>query len=341
MEIIKTYSLYLNSRFATYQSSGNSNNITYNINPAITLSNNKNRFLVCCETCEVPYSFNQISSSYNTLQYSYTNSIFPASNYNSSLVIPVGNYNVNNLISTFISLLVADVNIRDPSLSFTNNNLAITYNTNTSLITFAVIDTPGVSFTLKFSLNYVLAVCFGFPQVDQTFSITALVSSNKINVNPVSAIYLRSDTLKFSTSFEAIVAPYTQADILVKIPVPTLPNTIIHYRGDQKQMLSNTEISSLNFYWTDNLDTGFNPIDLRGLNYGIYLTFSEVQIKPNNEGLDKLTAEGVAVPKSLIDSRDKLLQELLESKLKLEKEVADAAQALEAKKKKQEHSEQS
>jgi hypothetical protein len=170
----------------------------------------------------------------------------------------------------------------------------------------------------------VLAVCFGFPQTNQTFSSTALTSSNKINVNPVSAIYLRSDTLKFSTSFEAIVAPYTQADILVKIPVPTLPNTIIHYRGDQKQMLSNTEISSLNFYWTDNLDTGFNPIDLRGLNYGIYLTFSEVQIKETNEGKDKIGSAGVAVPQSLLDARDQAVLDLIETKKKLEKEVENA-----------------
>lgn len=323
MEIIKTYSLYLNSRFATYQSTGNSNNITYNINPAITLSNNKNRFLVCCETCEIPYSFNQISSAYNTLQYTFNNSV-GSDTYNSSLVIPVGNYNVNNLITTFISLLVADVNLKRSSLAFTSNNLAITYNPNTSLITFAVIGISTISFTLKFSLNYVLAVCFGFPQTNQTFSSTALTSSNKINVNPVSAIYLRSDTLKFSTSFEAIVAPYTQADILVKIPVPTLPNTIIHYRGDQKQMLSNTEISSLNFYWTDNLDTGFNPIDLRGLNYGIYLTFSEVQIKETNEGKDKIGSAGVAVPQSLLDARDQAVLDLIETKKKLEKEVENA-----------------
>lgn len=323
MEVIKTYSLYLNSRFATYQSTGNSNNITYNINPAITLSNNKNRFLVSCETCEIPYSFNQISSSYNKLQYTYNNST-GSDTYNSILTIPVGNYNVNNLITTFISLLVADVVLNRPALSFTNNNLAITYNTNTTLITFAVIGLPTVSFTLKFSLNYVLAVCFGFPQIDKTFSSVSLTSTNKINVNPVSAIYLRSDTLKFSTSFEAIVAPYTQADILVKIPVPTLPNTIIHYRGDQKQMLSNTEISSLNFYWTDNLDTGFNPIDLCGLNYGIYLTFQEVQLKESNEGKDKIGSAGVAVPQSLLDARDQALMDLIETKKKLEKEVENA-----------------
>jgi hypothetical protein len=323
MEVIKTYSLYLNSRFATYQSSGNSNNITFNINPAITLSNNKNRFLVCCETCEIPYSFNQISSLYNILQYTYNNTV-GSDTYNSSLVIPVGNYNVNNLITTFTNLLVADVNLKRPAVSFTSSNLAITYNSNTSLITFAVVGITTISFTLKFSLNYVLAVCFGFPQTNQTFSGTSLTSSNKINVNPVSAIYLRSDTLKFSTSFEAIVSSYQQADILVKIPVPTLPNTIIHYRGDQKQMLSNIEISSLNFYWTDNLDVGFNPIDLRGLNYGIYLTFSEVQIKANNEGLDKLTSEGVGIPKSLVEERDKLLDDLLKTKNKLEKELEEA-----------------
>lgn len=323
MEVIKTYSLYLNSREATYQSTGNSNNITFNINPAITLSNNKNRFIVCCETCELPYSFNQINSNYNILQYTYNNST-GSDTYDSSLVIPVGNYNVNTLISTFISLLVADINLKRPLITFYPNNLAITYNPNTSLITFAVVGKPTISFILNFSLNYVLSVCFGFPQTNQTFSSVALTSSNKINVNPVSAVYLRSDTLKFSTSFEAIVSSYQQADVLVKIPVPTLPNTIIHYRGDQRQMLSNVEISSLNFYWTDNLDTNFNPIDLRGLNYGIYLTFSEVQIKPSNEGLDKLTSEGVGMPKSLVEERDKLLDDLLKTKNKLEKELEEA-----------------
>ena len=89
-------------------------------------------------------------------------------------------------------------------------------------------------------------------------------------------------------------------------------------------MLSNIEISSLNFYWTDNLDVGFNALDLRGLNYGIYLTFSEVQIKPNNAGLDKLNAEGIKAPKSFMDERDKLLNDLVEAKLKLEKEVDEA-----------------
>lgn len=316
----------MNSREATYQSSGNSNNITFNINPAITLSNNKNRFLVCCETCELPYSFNQINSVYNTLHYTFNNTV-GSDTYDSVLVIPVGNYNVNNLISTFISLLVSDVQLKRPLLGFNALFLVIVYNPNTSLISFKVDGLPTVSFTLKFSLNYVLSVCFGFPQIDKTFNTAGLISTNKINVNPVSAVYLRSDTLKFSTSFEAIVSPYQQADVLVKIPVPTLPNTIIHYRGDQKQMLSNVEISSLNFYWTDNLDVNFNPIDLRGLNYGLYLTFSEVQIRPNNEGLDKLTAEGVGVPKSLVEERDKLLDDLLKTKNKLEKELAEANEA--------------
>ena len=64
MEIIKTYSLYLNSREATI---GNSDNCTFIINPAITLTNNRNRFLICAEMIEVPYSFNQINSNYNTL----------------------------------------------------------------------------------------------------------------------------------------------------------------------------------------------------------------------------------------------------------------------------------
>jgi hypothetical protein len=331
MEIIKTYSLYLNSRERT---NGTSNNCTFNINPAITLSNSANRFIVCCETCEIPYSFNQINSNYNRLDYVYFNTA-TVDSYNSTLIIPIGNYNINNLITTFVNLLVADINTRRPLLAVTAANFIVTYNPNTSLVTFALTGavTTNFSFRFNFSLNYVLALCFGFPEVDYFLTgVAPLTSVNKVQVNPVSAIYLRSDTLKFSTSFEAIVSKYQQADILVKIPVPTLPNTLIYYRGEQKQMLSNIEISSLNFYWTDNLDVGFNPLDLRGLNYGIYLTFSEVQIKPNNAGLDKLTPEGIGMPKTFMNERDKLLNELVEAKLKLEKEVEEAKKKNEDKK---------
>jgi hypothetical protein len=88
-------------------------------------------------------------------------------------------------------------------------------------------------------------------------------------------------------------------------------------------MLSNSEITSLNFYWSDNLDESYF-LDLCGLPYGFQIVFDEVQLKPNNAGTDMIDHPTVAIPKSLVMERDKVLSELIDQKAKLEKEIAEA-----------------
>jgi len=316
MEVVKSYTLYLNSRQAT--SGGNSNNCTFNINPALTLSNRANRFLVSIPFLEVPYSFNQLSSTYNTLYYTFTDG---TGSFTRSFQMPVGNYNITNAITAFLSALNKDIITQRPSWSLTA--ISLTYNQNTSYCTF-ILSAVSTSITLKFSGNYVMGLMFGFPQADQIFSnLIVLTSINKVLVNPVNAIFLRSDSLKFGTAWEAVVAPYSQADVLARVPVPTLPNSWIYYRNEQKQMLSNSEITSLNFYWSDNLNEAYN-LDLCGLPYGFQIVFDEVQLKPNNEGRDKIEMPTVAVPQSLIMERDKVLEELIAHKKQLEKEIEAA-----------------
>lgn len=316
MEIVRSYNLYLNTRQATI--GGNSNNCTFNINPALTLSNRANRFLVSIPFLEVPYSFNQLSSNYNSLSYTFTDG---AGSFTSTFALPVGNYNITNAISAFLGAINKSILIQRPSWSLTA--ISLTYNQNTSYCTF-ILAAVSTSITLRFSQNYVMGLMFGFPQADQTFSnLITLVSSNKVLVNPVNAIYLRSDSLKFGNAWEAIVAPYSQADILARVPVPTLPNSWIYYRNEQKQMLSNSEITSLNFYWSDNLSESYT-LDLCGLPYGFQITFDEVQLKANNAGQDLIDTPTVALPKSLLMERDKVLSELIDQKTKLEKEIADA-----------------
>ena len=270
---------------------------------------------------EVPYSFNQLSIKYNSLGFTFTDS---AGTFNSTITIPVGNYNINSAITAFLGAL--NKAIFDQRALWVSTNLSLTYNSNTSYCLFFVKDVTA-TITLRFSTNYVMSLMFGFPQVDQTFSNAILLSStNKVLVNPVNAIFLRSDSLKFGTSFEAVVAPYSQADILARVPVPTLPNSWIYYRSEHRQMLSNSEIASLNFYWSDNLDEAYF-LDLCGLPYGLQVTFEEIQIKPNNEGKDKIDMPTVAVPKQLIQERDNILEDLIAEKVKLEKEIADAKDA--------------
>jgi len=317
MEIIKTYSLYLNSREATL---GTSNNCTFIINPAITLTNNKNRFMICAEMIEVPYSFNQINSNNNILNYSYTDN---SGSYNSIVTIPEGNYNITNLINTLIKLLLNDILVNRPTSTLTTNNFTIYYDANTSKVSFSIAYASPITIVLKFSLNFVLGICFGFPAINVTFGTsTTAISDGKVNVNPITSIYLRSDNIKFSTSYEAVIDKYTISDIVAKVPVMTLPNSILYFKGEQKQMINNTELSSLNLYWSDNLSSSYS-LNLNGLNYGIYFTISEVMMKETNSFKDKLETVGIIPPKELYEERDKLLTDLLKEKEKLEKEVEE------------------
>jgi hypothetical protein len=317
MEIVRNYSLYLNSRQADIK---NINNYTFILNPAITLTNKKNRFVICAEMIEVPYSFSQINDNYNRLDYSFTDG---TGTVNSTLIFPEGNYNINNLITTFITLLINDITIYRPAINLTTSNFSIYYNPSTSKVTFNIINKT-LSVTLKFSTNEILGICFGFPQINQTFSNVIILNSvNKVNVNPITSIYLRSENIKFSTSYEAVVQPYAISDIVAKVPVETLPNSIIYFRGNQKQMVNNTDFSALNFYWSDNLSPSYE-LDLNGLNFGIYLTISEVMIKDTNEFQDRI-GDGVAnPPNELLQKRDQLLLDLLEHKKKLETEIEEA-----------------
>ena len=326
MDVVRSYSLYLNSRQANIGST--TNNITFNCVPPLTLTNRANRFVISIPYMEVPYSFNQLSSAFNTLDYTFTDML---GSFTRTLTFPVGNYNITQWLTTFLDVLNKDIFTQRPG--WLTTYIVASYNSATGRVTM-VSTAPTTSITFAFSANYVIALMLGFPQTNQTLSNTSiLVSTNKVLCNPVNAIFLRSDSLKFASSFEAVVAPYSQADILARIPVPTLPNSWIYYRSDVRQTLSNTEISTINLYWSDNLDPNY-ILDLNGLPYGLQITIEEVQIRENNAFKDQVSTGRVAIPTPLLQERDQTLKELTEMRTRLEQQIQ------EAKKKKAQQAEQ-
>ena len=141
-------------------------------------------------------------------------------------------------------------------------------------------------------------------------------------VNPITSVYIRSDSLKFQNNYEAIVQTYQNSDVIAKVPITTLPNSIIYFRNDQKSMISNKFIPDLNLYVSDNLSTTYT-LDMQGVNYGICIQFDEVQLKPTNAYKDSLGAPVLAPPQALIHERDRLLDDLLSQREKLEKEIEE------------------
>jgi hypothetical protein len=320
MEIIKSYSLYLNTRESN---SGTPDNCNFIFTTPIVLTNRNNRFLISAPMIELPYAFSQVNNTNNTLPYTFNNN---GDTYDTDLVFPNGNYNITNLITQLITLLVDNITLRRPLFGIASTDFNISYNSNTSKVNFSINKaTIGVfSITLKFSLSYVLGIMFGFPQVNQTFSNngTILTSSNKVQCNPITSVYMRSESLKFQTNYEAVVQTYNNSDIVAKIPITNLPNSIIYYRNDYKSMINNVELSSINLYLSDNLSTSYT-LSMNGVNWGCMLTIDEVQFKPNNSYQDKINNAIVSIPKELNQEREKIILDLLKKKEDLEKELEE------------------
>lgn len=321
-EIIKSYTLYLNTREAN---TGNSDNCTFLFTTPIVLTNTNNRFLISTPMIELPYSFSQVNTTNYNLPYTYTDTNGGGHFFSStSMNIPEGNYNINALQTQMVTSLLADILLHLPTSTLSSANFVFTYNAQTGATTMSMTGLAyTVSITLKFSVSYVLGIMNGYPQADQTFgTASTIVSPNKVMVNPITSVYIRSDSLKFQNNYEAIVQKYQNSDVVAKIPVTTLPNSIIYYRNDAKSMISNKFIPSLNLYVSDNLSTSYT-LDMQGVNYGITIHLDEVQLKPTNAYQDTLGHPVLTVPKSLIQERDKLLEDLLAQREQLEKEISE------------------
>jgi len=257
-DIIKTYQLFLNTRSADQ---GTSSNCTFVINPPITVSHSNNRFMMGVKMCELPYSFNQLNSDWTTLTINYAGTP-------KTLTLTVGNYNALQLATELITQIVAS------GLGLLSTNFNITYDSTRGKFSFQMVSTGANVMTLNFASNVVLGTMFGCP-TNISFTTTAVISTNKINVNPVTSVFIRSNSIKTGAAFEAINAPYKTSNIIAKIPVPLLPNSIIYFRNDfSTELITNQSIDTLNLYLTDNLSN--NTLDLGGVNYGLMVILEEV-----------------------------------------------------------------
>jgi hypothetical protein len=289
---------------------------------------------------ELPYSFSQLNLNNNVLPYSW----YTASNGNftSSITFDEGNYNITQLLSTFVSLIVKSINtnvVLVPVL--TSSNISATYSATTGTTTFFI---TGLAFQATIALNfanpigYVLGIMLGFNQntIKAFGSYTGgpvvpsliLESPNKVMVNPITSVYIRSETLKFESNYEAIVtnvsgskSNFQNSDVLSKIPVNVLPNAIIYYRTNESSVITNKELSELNLYISDNLSPTYT-LDLQGLNYGIMVLFEEVTIPQLNQYKDKLEFK-VEMPRQLLEERRQLIEDLKKQKEQLELEIKE------------------
>ena len=276
MTEINRYHIFVNTALRS-NTSQSSSNFTVQVNPPLTKDHPNHYFSAQIVSVEIPYTWNQINSTNNTLQV-----IYQGINY--SINLTAGNYTVYTLITE----LATQVNNTIPSHPWTDNT---TYNPNTGVITFGITNVPSGSTTTytigyNFPANSFLArmfgclnnssIIFGYGPVSGVYQYININGSTNVNVNPVSSIYIRSSNLKQLKNQENLVSGYSQdpSDILCKLQVYTPPKTWIFYNGELglSARITNPIIDKLDMYLSDN--SSFN-LNLNNNDWTFRITFVE------------------------------------------------------------------
>ena len=262
MTEINRYHIFVNTALRS-NTSESSSNFTIQVNPPLTKDHPNHYFTAQIVSVEIPYTWNQVNSTNNTLQITYQ-----AVNYTINLT--AGNYTVYSLITE----LANKVNSVIPVHPWTDNT---TYNSNTGIINFGIKDVPSGSTTsyvlaYNFPANPFLArmfgclnnssIVFGYGPISSVYQYINVNGSTNVNVNPVSSIFIRSNNLKQLKNQENLVSGYAQdpSDILCKLQVYTPPKTYIFYNGELglNARITNPIIDKLDIYLSDNNSFSLN-----------------------------------------------------------------------------------
>jgi hypothetical protein len=268
------------NRFHIYTSSSkkqSGTNEDYNITlrRPIILQNPHHYFKCIVKQATIPYTFQQVNDNFN--QFSYVMERGGITYPQKTFTIANGNYTINTLITEVINKWVANIATYLPAYSPTFN---FTYDRNNMFITFSfTADATNTSFTIKPIANNI-STMMGVV-VDTIFNnvgviVTAGISSQPVDVSPITSIYVRSDTLKQNyLSSENIVSSDDVSDILCQIPLLGQPTSWIQYLNDLniENRLANEVIGDVNLYLSDNRSYGLN---LRGIPWSCMITIIEI-----------------------------------------------------------------
>jgi hypothetical protein len=257
------------------RSSGTNTDLTLAIRNTISLKSTNSKFFIEVHSCNVPFSFYQLSSDINTLTCVFTD--LYGGTKTSNITLTVGNYTTISILTELSSKLIAMASISASGYAGYTAELNFTYSTQTSKSTFQMTSPFGRSIKMNFSTNTLLGNFFGF-NTDQTIStVLTVVSTNVCVANPVNYLLVRSGNMIQSYNYEFVVETNVFSDIIYKVPVSTGQNTWLVELGDSDPtQIANDHITSINLYLTTNLT--YTPIDLQGLVWSISFSIVEKQI---------------------------------------------------------------
>ena len=237
--------IYLNSKNADSYLNGSLSDCIFNL-PLIEIPDGFHIYVSIVD-CVIPFSFYSINSTNNILVYLYLGTQY-------TVTIPVGNYNINQLITALQSLM---------------SNFTVSYTSVTNKLTFTNSSNNNFSFLPS-------STCFGIIGFSDGNTYTSnayvLTSVNCINIYSITYIQVNSNFLTYNINKKQI----NNLNILGLIPIQTTPFSLIQYNNstNYKINLFINQISSIRIKLTDNLG---NLLDLNGCYFNMTLQLDVIK----------------------------------------------------------------
>lgn len=276
---LQTYNIYLNTAnrdedYYNLISSGTPNFLAYAgwyLKKMIHKTSKNSYFTISVKNLILPFSFNNIGTLNNTFQIVY-NLI------THNIVVNKGNPNIQQLIDDVKTKILSAV----PALV---GLFTIVYNAFDNTITFSNQSALTIDFVF---INNFIGKMLGFLTNAQCLPLSTLTSQITINVNPLQNVYVRSDNLTFSNSYESVVDKNDISDIIAIVPIYSTSGNFIVFNDSSnfETRLGDDSIDFISLYLTSAVDND-HLIDLF-LDWTIHLQINEYALPTNNINLNPI-----------------------------------------------------
>lgn len=242
-QISESIQIHLDSYYATTKRNGNAGDCQYQL-PQI--STQRDTYLhLSVVSMVIPYSFFNINTTNNIFRYNLIDGT------EVNITIPVGNYNINQLVSYL--------------KTYMGNSMTLSYNSITNKITFS---NSATSFVLVYT-EFLKILGFS----TSNFYSTTTTSPYCVNLFTITNINVESNLATYN--FCNVPSQTNTFSILANVPINTQPQGLITYSNlsNYKTNLYAGELSILDIKLKDNRG---NLIDLNGCDYTMTLQIDSV-----------------------------------------------------------------
>ena len=271
--LLQSYNIYLNTAnrdvdYYNFISSGTPNYLAYAgwyLKKMISKTSKNSYFTLSVKNVIIPFTFNNIGSLNKTFQIIY-NSI----TYN--IIVNEGSPNIQQLIDDIKTKILSAI----PSLV---GLFTILYNSYDNTITFN--NQSALTIDFLFNNNYI-GKSLGFLTNTQCLPVSSLKSQITLNVNQLQNVYIRSDNLTFTNSYESIVSKNNISDIISIIPILVSSGNFIVFQDSSnfETRLGDDKIDYISLYLTSGIDDD-HLLNLY-LDWTIHLQINEYSMEQNN-----------------------------------------------------------